>query len=313
MDHLVLEHEANGKERNHEDLHRRRDQERSGSRLVPLLGRQRTRGRRHDAIRRARSVTCVPSARAGRARRPRRGRLLGRAVAEARPAVVVHQATALSDLSNLRNLDEAFEADEPPANCRHGQPAGGCEGGRRAGSSWPRALAGWPYAKEGSAVKDEEAPLDPVPAVERRADHGRDSSPRGHPSPAPRRSRGSRSGTAAFTGLVRRCSRVASTSRGFASAHSRSSVAVPGCASFIHIDDVASRDARRNRARPARSVQHRRRRAGGDDRVASLCGRRARREAAPSPAGVARAARGRRSSSSRDHGGSWRIEREGEA
>src|SRR5262245_42043908 len=33
---------------------------------------------------------------------------VGRAVSEASPDVVVHQATSLSNLTNLRNMDEAF-------------------------------------------------------------------------------------------------------------------------------------------------------------------------------------------------------------
>ena len=87
---------------------------------------------------------------------------VGRAVSEAAPDVVVHQATALSDLSNLRNLDEAFEETNRlrtvgTDNLLAAAKAAG------AGKFVAQSFAGWPYAKEGSAVKDEEAPLDPSP------------------------------------------------------------------------------------------------------------------------------------------------------
>jgi nucleoside-diphosphate-sugar epimerase len=87
---------------------------------------------------------------------------VGRVVSEARPEVVVHQATALSDLGNLRNLDEAF-ADtnrlrtEGTDNLLAAAQAAGAE------KLVAQSFAGWPYAKEGSLVKDEEAPLDPSP------------------------------------------------------------------------------------------------------------------------------------------------------
>lgn len=87
---------------------------------------------------------------------------VGRAVAEAAPDVVVHQATALSDLGNLRNLDAAF------AQTNRLRTAGTdnlLAAARAAGAERfvAQSFAGWPYAKEGSLVKDEEAPLDPSP------------------------------------------------------------------------------------------------------------------------------------------------------
>ena len=87
---------------------------------------------------------------------------VGRAVLEAGPDVVVHEATALSDLTNLRNLDEAFEETNRlrtvgTDNLLEAAKAAG------AGKFVAQSFAGWPYAKEGSLVKDEEAPLDPSP------------------------------------------------------------------------------------------------------------------------------------------------------
>jgi nucleoside-diphosphate-sugar epimerase len=87
---------------------------------------------------------------------------VGRAVSEAEPDVVVHEATALSDLSNLRNLDDAFEQTNRlrtvgTDNLLAAAKASG------ATKFVAQSFAGWPYAKEGSAVKDEQAPLDPSP------------------------------------------------------------------------------------------------------------------------------------------------------
>ena len=87
---------------------------------------------------------------------------VGRIVSEAQPDVVVHQATALSDLGNLRNLDAAFGdtnrlRTEGTDNLLAAAMAVG------ATKFVAQSFAGWPYAKEGSLVKDEEAPLDPSP------------------------------------------------------------------------------------------------------------------------------------------------------
>jgi len=132
-----------------------------GNRLVPLL-----RANGHEVVGTTRSPGKVDDLRALGAE-PRVLDVLdavavGKAVSEARPEVVVHQATALSDLGNLRNLDEAF-ADtnrlrtEGTDNLLAAAQAAGAE------EFVAQSFAGWPYAKEGSLVKDEEAPLDPSP------------------------------------------------------------------------------------------------------------------------------------------------------
>ena len=87
---------------------------------------------------------------------------VGGAVAQARPDVVVHQATALSDLGNLRNLDEAFaETNRLRTVGTDNLLAAAQVAG--AAKLVAQSFAGWPYAKEGSLVKDEDAPLDPSP------------------------------------------------------------------------------------------------------------------------------------------------------
>ena len=132
-----------------------------GKRLVPLL-----RANGHEVVGTTRSPGKVDDLRALGAE-PRLLDVLdavavGKAVSEARPDVVVHQATALSDLGSLRNLDEAF-ADtnrlrtEGTDNLLAAAQAAGAE------KFVAQSFAGWPYAKEGSLVKDEEAPLDPSP------------------------------------------------------------------------------------------------------------------------------------------------------
>ena len=132
-----------------------------GKRLVPLL-----RANGHEVVGTTRSPGKVDDLRALGAE-PRVLDVLdavavGKAVSEARPDVVVHQATALSDLGSLRNLDEAF-ADtnrlrtEGTDNLLAAAQAAGAE------EFVAQSFAGWPYAKEGSLVKDEEAPLDPSP------------------------------------------------------------------------------------------------------------------------------------------------------
>jgi 2-alkyl-3-oxoalkanoate reductase len=132
-----------------------------GRRLVPLLG-----ANGHEVVGTTRSADKLDDLRALGAEPlvldVLDAEAVGRAVAEARPDVVVHQATALSDLSNIRNLDEAFEQTNRlrtvgTDNLLAAATAAG------AGKFVAQSFAGWPYAKDGPAVKDEEAPLDPSP------------------------------------------------------------------------------------------------------------------------------------------------------
>jgi nucleoside-diphosphate-sugar epimerase len=134
-----------------------------GKRLVPLLG-----ANGHEVVGTTRSAGKVSDLRALGAEPivldVLDAEAVGRAVSEAGPDVVVHQATALSNLSNLRNLDEAFEETNRlrtvgTDNLLAAAKAAG------AGKFVAQSFAGWPYAKEGSAVKDEEAPLDPSPTA----------------------------------------------------------------------------------------------------------------------------------------------------
>jgi nucleoside-diphosphate-sugar epimerase len=86
-----------------------------------------------------------------------------RTVWEASPDVVVHQATALAPVvGNLRRFDEAFAQTnrlrtEGTDNLLAAAKAVG------AGKFVAQSYAGWPYAREGTMVKDEEAALDREP------------------------------------------------------------------------------------------------------------------------------------------------------
>jgi nucleoside-diphosphate-sugar epimerase len=132
-----------------------------GKRLVPLL-----RANGHEVVGTTRSAGKVGDLRALGAGSVVLDVLdaeaVGRAVSEAAPDVVVHQATALTGLGSLRNLDEAFaETNRLRTDGTDNLLAAARAAGAR--KFVAQSFAGWPYAKEGSAVKDETAPLDPSP------------------------------------------------------------------------------------------------------------------------------------------------------
>ena len=85
-----------------------------------------------------------------------------RAVAEARPDVVVHQATALAGPLSLRRFDASFA----PTNrlrtegTRNLLAAAAAAGAARVVA---QSFTGWPNAREGGPVKTEADPLDPDP------------------------------------------------------------------------------------------------------------------------------------------------------
>ncbi|MDQ3640418.1 MAG: NAD(P)-dependent oxidoreductase, partial [Actinomycetota bacterium] len=84
------------------------------------------------------------------------------AVARAEPEVVVHQMTALTALSDLRHFDREFA---PTNRLRTEGTDHLLAAARAAGCSRfvAQSFAGWPYAREGGPVKDEDDPLDPEP------------------------------------------------------------------------------------------------------------------------------------------------------
>jgi 2-alkyl-3-oxoalkanoate reductase len=91
-------------------------------------------------------------------------------VAAARPDAIVHEATALSGLRDLKNFDEAFaETNRLRAEGTDVLLAAA----RKAGVERfvAQSFAGWPYARENGTVKTEEDPLDPAPVPTMRETH----------------------------------------------------------------------------------------------------------------------------------------------
>ena len=83
-------------------------------------------------------------------------------VAASEPEAIVHQLTALSGSLDLRNLDRTFATTNRLRieGTDHLLSAARAAGVRR---FLAQSYAGWPYARSGGPVKDEEAPLDDDP------------------------------------------------------------------------------------------------------------------------------------------------------
>jgi nucleoside-diphosphate-sugar epimerase len=92
------------------------------------------------------------------------------AVATVEPDVIVHELTALSGSLDLRHFDRDFAATNRLRTeaTDHLLAAGRAVGLRRFVA---QSYAGWPFAREGAAVKTEEDALDPAPAESMRAAH----------------------------------------------------------------------------------------------------------------------------------------------
>jgi nucleoside-diphosphate-sugar epimerase len=84
------------------------------------------------------------------------------AVAEANPDVIVHELTALSGNPDMRHWDRYFELTNRLRTeaTDHLLAAGRAVGVKRFVA---QSYAGWPYARDGAAVKTEEDRLDPHP------------------------------------------------------------------------------------------------------------------------------------------------------
>ncbi|WP_027007697.1 NAD-dependent epimerase/dehydratase family protein [Conexibacter woesei] len=85
------------------------------------------------------------------------------AVAGAEPDVIVHQATALgAAVPDMRHFDRMFAQTNRlrTEGTRNLLDAAAASGVRRVIA---QSFTGWPFAREGGAVKGEDAPLDPAP------------------------------------------------------------------------------------------------------------------------------------------------------
>ena len=90
------------------------------------------------------------------------------AVAASEPEAIIHELTGLSgNLGNLRNIDRSFAATnrlrtEGTDNLLSAARAAGVK------RFLAQSYAGWPYARSGGPIKDEEAPLDDDPPASAR-------------------------------------------------------------------------------------------------------------------------------------------------
>jgi nucleoside-diphosphate-sugar epimerase len=87
---------------------------------------------------------------------------VGRAVSEAAPEVVVHEATALAAMGSMRNFDESF-AQTNRLRTEGSDNLLAAAKAVEVRKFVAQSYAGWPYAREGAAVKDEDDALDPNP------------------------------------------------------------------------------------------------------------------------------------------------------
>jgi nucleoside-diphosphate-sugar epimerase len=85
-----------------------------------------------------------------------------RSVLAARPDAIVHQGTALADVTDFKNFDRSFgetnrlRTEGTDALLAAARAAG-------VGRFVAQSFAGWPYARQDGAVKSEDDPLDPTP------------------------------------------------------------------------------------------------------------------------------------------------------
>jgi nucleoside-diphosphate-sugar epimerase len=89
------------------------------------------------------------------------------AVAAARPDAIVHEMTSLAGLADIRRLERSFAVTnrlrtEGTDNLLAAARAAGVE------RFVAQSFAGWPYARNGGAVKTEDDPLDPAPPAQLR-------------------------------------------------------------------------------------------------------------------------------------------------
>jgi 2-alkyl-3-oxoalkanoate reductase len=84
------------------------------------------------------------------------------AVVTARPDAIIHQATALGGVSDFKHFDRSFA---PTNRLRTEGTDALLAAGREADvfRVIAQSFTGWPYAREGGAVKTEDDPLDPAP------------------------------------------------------------------------------------------------------------------------------------------------------
>jgi hypothetical protein len=84
------------------------------------------------------------------------------AVTAATPDAIVHEATALAGMNDIKNFDRSFaQTNRLRAEGTDALLAAARKAGVRRFVA--QSFAGWPYARQGGPVKTEEDPLDPAP------------------------------------------------------------------------------------------------------------------------------------------------------
>lgn len=93
-----------------------------------------------------------------------------RAVAEAKPDVVVHQLTGLSTGADFKHFDRSF-ASTNQLRTRGTDNLLAAARASGAGRFVAQSFTGWPFPRTGAAVKTETDPLDPSPLAASRESH----------------------------------------------------------------------------------------------------------------------------------------------
>jgi nucleoside-diphosphate-sugar epimerase len=204
-------------------------------------------------------------------------------VVAVRPEAIVHEATALAGMSDVKHFDRSFATTN---RLRTEGTDALLAAAREAGVERfvAQSYAGWPYAREGGAVKTEDDPLDPDPVPEM--------------SETLAAIRYLESRVVDAGGIVLRYGGLygAPDDAQLELVRKRRFPIVGdggGVWSFVHLEDAAAATALA-RARRAGDLQRRRRRARPRPRVAARPRRRDRRKASSACAAVARTARCRR-------------------
>jgi nucleoside-diphosphate-sugar epimerase len=140
-----------------------------GARLVPKLIEA-----GHDVIGTSRSAARAEALRANGAEGVVLDLLdaeaVGAAVARARPDAIVHEGTALAGTGDFRHFDRSFAL----TNRLRTEGTDALLAAARVhsvGRFVAQSFAGWPFARDGALVKDEDGPLDPHPVPAMRETH----------------------------------------------------------------------------------------------------------------------------------------------
>ena len=226
-----------------------------------------------------------------------------KAVLEARPDAIVHEATGLANVKFSRNMDRSFEQtnrlrtegiDTLLAAAREAEVS----------RFVAQSFATMRHVREGGMVKTEDDPLDPTPPAAMRKGQ---AAMRYLDETVP-----------AAGGVVLRYGVFyGADNDGLIEPVRKRQFPIVGdgggVSSWIHLDDAAAGDRAGPRTRRDRHLQHRRRRARPDTRMAAGARGSPRRQAAPPLPRLARAAVRRRDRGDDGNRVPRRVEREGQA